>query len=144
MCPFKINGQTFVWTFAFMTLVDKCLQSPGHIPVSICIRVLIKVVWFSFSTSSPCFFSQIKCYPSPSWVPLLCLPPAVVAHPVKRDGCGGENVHCTENVRPLLRLGKQSLHWVVVCLAVLLCQKSPCLVFWICMSNLLPLLQAEI
>ena len=79
----------------------------------------------------------------PVLVSLLCLFPAVVAHLVNGMVVGGENVHRTENATPLVGIGKQSLHQVVECLAIFLCQKSPCLIF-LDMSNLLPLLQAEI
>ena len=105
-----------------MTVVD--VFSPGHVPASFSIQVLRTILWFSLSVQSLRFFSQIKNYPlsleSPCFVCLLrcCLPS-------ERDASGGENVHCPENVRPLLRRGKQSLYWLVECVAVLLCQKSP-------------------
>lgn len=96
------------------------LQSPGHSPVSIYIWVLMKIMWFSVNTNSPCFSSQIKYFPSPSWAPIFVSLQLLL--PSEWDSGEAENVHCTENVRPTSGLGKQSLHWAVVCLAVLLCQ----------------------
>lgn len=83
--------------------------SPGHTPVSICIG-------FSYKFCDDSLLAQVAPDFSPkSSIILLPLSPHVLSPsccccPANGMVVGGENVHCTENVRPLLGLGKQSLH----------------------------------